>query len=129
MDANTLTFVVFILFAHYIGDYIVQTRKQADNKHRNLLQLFYHVGTYSLVLFGMLVFGNYLNFAGQLTIADIGIYTLLNFGLHFVTDFFTSKQVKKLWSEGKAHATFAVMGLDQFIHAFCLLATSAVLFH
>lgn len=128
MDTNTLTFVIFILFAHYLGDYIIQTRKQADNKHHDLLQLFYHVGSYSLVIFGMLMLGNVFNFAGTLDVMDVLRYTVLNFGLHFVTDFFTSKKVKQLWGDGRAHATFAVMGLDQFIHAFSLLATTALLF-
>lgn len=129
MNTTTLTFVIFILFVHYIGDYIAQTRKQADNKHHDLLQLFYHTGTYSLVIFGMLLIGNHFNFAGQLNTVDIGIYTLVNFGLHFVADFFTSKQIKKLWSGGLIYAAFAVMGLDQFIHVFSLLATSTILFN
>ena len=128
MDANTLTFVIFILFTHYIGDYIVQTRKQANNKHKDLLQLTYHVGTYTLVLIGMLLIGNFTNFAGQFEFTNILAYAGMNFGMHFVTDFFTSKQVKRLWSDGQEHATFAVMGLDQFIHFFSLLATTSLLF-
>jgi membrane-bound metal-dependent hydrolase YbcI (DUF457 family) len=128
MDMVTLTFVVFILFTHYIGDYLCQTRKQGNNKHEDSLQLFYHVGTYTLVLIGMLMIGNFTNFANRFDVESILIYGGVNFVLHFITDFFTSRGVKRLWSTKQEYATFAVMGLDQFIHAFTLLATSSLLF-
>lgn len=123
-----MTVVMFILFSHYIGDCIFQTGKMADNKHHNILQLFYHVAVYSFVIFGMLILGNYFNFAGQLDLIDIVKYTLLNFVLHFVTDFFTLKQVNKLWLDDKIYTTSVIVSLNQFIHIFSLFATLNILF-
>jgi hypothetical protein len=76
----------------------------------------------------MLMVGNFTNFGGLFEIQSILIYGSVNFVLHFITDFLASREVKRLWSNKQEYATFAVMGLDQFIHAFTLLATSSLLF-
>lgn len=122
-DFNTLTLVVFLLFVHWVGDYVLQTRKQGNTKHTDILQLFYHVQTYSLFLIAMLFVGNLTNFMGQLNPLNILIYGTMNFLLHFTTDFFTSRAVKRLWENKQEYQTFVVMGLDQFIHVISLLAT------
>lgn len=124
---NTLTLVVFLLFSHYIGDYLVQTRKQAKGKSTDLLQLFYHVSTYTFTIIGMLFLGNFTNFANTLLPMSIVLYGLANFGLHFVTDYFTSRAVKRLWDNKEEYKTFAIMGLDQFIHCVSLISTIGIL--
>lgn len=124
---STLTLVVFLLFAHYVGDCIVQTRKQANGKSTSLIQLISHVSTYTVSLMVLIFIGNFTNFSNQFSLLDILVYGGANFVLHFITDYFTSRKVTDLWTSNKEHATFAVMGLDQFIHAVCLLSTIQLL--
>jgi len=128
LSFTTLTAIVFLLTTHYIGDYLLQTRKQANNKHNNLMYLGQHAGTYTLVLFIMLLLGNYFNFASQLEFGNILIYAGMNGLLHFTTDYYTSSAVKKAWEAGREYKTFAIMGLDQLLHIVGLIATLRLLF-
>lgn len=128
IHSATLTCIMFVLFAHFICDYILQTRAMGKNKHHSLKQLTYHVLAYSTGLTILLMLGNYFNFGGQLTAIGIVEYVGINFGLHFVTDYITSKQIHRLWNSGMEYQTFVVMGFDQFVHMACLVGTLQLLF-
>jgi hypothetical protein len=55
------------------------------------------------------------------------MYAIANGVLHFVTDYFTSRQTSRLYSEGKIHEFFVVVGFDQAIHLTCLAVTFVIM--
>jgi len=60
---------------------------------------------------------------GLVTIAKMFCFVGLNFGLHFFTDYVTSRASSLLWKEGKVHDFFVTIGADQMIHYFTIFGT------
>jgi hypothetical protein len=106
----TLT-LLKILFFHFIADFCLQTDKMAINKSTSISWLTVHIATYSS--FMML-------FCGQK-------YALVNGLLHWAIDFGTSKWTSYLWKKGDRHNFFVVIGLDQLLHATCLILTAGLI--
>jgi hypothetical protein len=110
-------FAIFILFVHYVGDFLLQSRKMADNKSKSLKWLSLHVLTYT---FNLLIFTSVFVF-------DFGIGVLywiaLNGVLHWITDFFTSKLTTHYYKKEDWKSFFSVVGFDQFVHGATLLGT------
>lgn len=104
--------ISLLLIAHFIGDFLLQTDEQAKGKSSSNITLFQHILTYILPL-TMIGFFIPISFA----------FLLVNFVAHFCTDYVTSRMTKKLWSEGKVHWFFVVIGADQLIHALTLIWT------
>lgn len=128
ISVTTLTIVVFLLCAHYVGDYLLQTREMANNKSTSIKHLLKHVGVYTGSLVLLLLIGNFTNFAGQLDVVNILMYATFNGLIHFATDLYTSRAIKKAWETGQEYKTFSIMGLDQLIHSVSLIATIKLLF-
>lgn len=102
----SVTTILLILFAHFIGDFILQTNWMAQNKAKNSFVLTHHVVVYSLCL---LPFGP--------------LFALVNFILHFATDYVSSRITAKLWVKGDLHWFFATIGADQLLHYAALFLT------
>lgn len=114
-----LSNILFVLFLHWVGDFVLQSDKTAKRKGTSNLTLSYHVGTYSLSLF-----------VGSLLIMSPIqglIYVLINGSFHFVTDYWTSRWTKKVYDTSDPHNFFVVIGLDQFLHSIVLLGALAIL--
>lgn len=108
--------VFYILFAHWVADFIFQTDWQAKNKSKNNLALFRHVLNYSLIvtfLIGIVKF----NFLLLL------LFLIITFISHFTTDYFTSRLNSYLWAKGDVHNFFVSVGFDQLLHYFQLITT------
>lgn len=108
--------MLFILFAHFVADFIFQTDEQAINKSKSNKWLLYHVSSYSfgILLVSFFLFSN----------IEIGIlWVVVNAILHFGTDYITSRINSHLWQKNERHWFFVGIGADQFIHYACLLAT------
>lgn len=124
--------IIYLLFTHFVSDFIMQTDVQAKGKSTSLYWLTMHILSYggTLLFSGvfylliMFIFGTNLFHLIPLIIG----YVVLNMGLHWVTDFFTSKQTKRLWEAKKVHHFFVMIGFDQFIHSVCLIVTYWLLF-
>jgi hypothetical protein len=125
--------VLQILFAHWVSDFILQSHWMAVNKSKDWLALSSHVLVYTcglmliLPVIGLVLLA--IN-SGMPVILELNpghfvFWALLNGGLHLITDAVTSRITSRLWSKGDAHNFFVVIGLDQFIHAFCLLTSLA----
>ena len=104
----TPALVMTIFVFHFLADFILQSAWMANNKSKSLLPLLSHIGVYTLVMF--FPFG--------------WKFALVNGLCHLVVDFFTSKVTSKLWAAGKVRPFFIVIGLDQCIHALCLVGTA-----
>jgi hypothetical protein len=109
MDGFTsaIIMVAIILALHFVGDFVIQTDKMARNKSSSMAWLSYHVAMYSI--------GFFIFFGWK--------YALVNYVLHWITDFCSSKISSKYYKAGKIHEFFVVIGADQMIHMFCLFAT------
>lgn len=110
--------LLLILFAHTIGDFVLQTRSMAENKSIGYKTLFNHCIIYSLPI---AILGSILS------ILDISfpqpIYLIVNIMLHFIVDFFTSRLSKKFYLSNQMNHFWWCIGFDQFLHISCLVLT------
>jgi len=107
---------LYILFAHWVADFVFQTNKMAKNKSTSLFWLSNHICEYQAVLLILL-------WLTDLRLGRIVIYVLVNGIAHLIIDFVTSKINSKLWAKGKVHWFFVSVGFDQFFHVAILLIT------
>ena len=96
----------WLILVHYVADFLVQTHWQATNKSKNNVALFRHVGVYTLFLLPWGI-----------------LFALVNGVLHFVTDYFSSRESSKQFAKGNYKLGFAAVGADQMIHMKTLLGT------
>ena len=104
---------IYILLAHWVGDFLFQSTNMAVKKYNSLKWLFLHIITYTAV---MLVTGQIL-FSWQVGLG----YAIFNGLLHLITDFFTSKLSAKY--QDRPRIFYPILGFDQFIHMVCLYWT------
>ncbi len=108
-----MLWLLYLLAAHWVADFVLQTHWQASNKSHNLDALGFHVASYTAYMaFASLVM--FLATGGEMR--HWVMFVLANCVLHFWTDFFTSRVTSKLWKDEEWHNFFAVVGLDQLIH-------------
>lgn len=99
--------IISLVWLHFGADFLLQNDWMALNKSRDSRILTVHVLVYALpfvILFGWR-------------------YGLVNFGLHWITDFLSSRATSALYRRKENHWFFAVVGLDQAIHLTSLIVT------
>jgi hypothetical protein len=111
MDISIIT-VVAILWAHFVGDFILQSDYHAVNKSKSNLALFEHVLYYSLPL-------TLVGFLIPVSIAWIAA----NAVMHAAVDYVTSRITSRLWVAGERHWFFVTIGADQSLHFTCLFVS------
>ena len=105
--------VVLLLLAHWVGDFAFQTSPMALNKSHSLKWLTIHTVVYSASILAFCIF--------LMPLDQVWIYVGVNFTLHFVTDFFTSKWA---YMHRKTPRKFyPIIGLDQLLHTSALYLT------
>lgn len=124
--------VLFIIFVHWIADFVLQTDKQAKGKSKNWIDLLDHTLSYSLVwlIVGLIfLFYSLIKIPIQSTsnLLNIFYFVGVTFICHTVTDYFTSRLNSKLWIKGEVHNFFVSVGFDQFLHYAQLLITYKLL--
>ena len=112
-----ITAFILIIWAHFIGDFILQSDYHAQGKSKNSWILAQHVAMYSIPFIALGLFI-------PISIAWI----VFNAIAHFSTDFVTSRITSKLWAEKKVHWFFVTIGADQSIHFTTLFASYYDLF-
>jgi len=134
MTALVVLQVLFILFIHWVADFLLQTENMATKKSTSNYWLTQHVLAYAvgIIPIGLLVF-----FMGHVTWAGAILWVVLNSGLHWLTDYYTSRWTSQLYATKNFYnpnkyfkyfnfpAFFSVIGLDQIIHYSCLFITYA----
>ena len=118
--------IIAILFAHWIGDFVLQSDWQAKNKSKNNVALGLHVTTYTLFLFIFSMFVLAESFSMR-NIALWEAWAFVNGVLHFGVDYVTSRINTHLWSKGRVHDFFVSVGFDQFLHIATLMLTLGML--
>jgi hypothetical protein len=102
--------MIALIWLHFLGDFVLQSRKMADNKSTSLNWLLFHVVIYSSVL--CLI-------SWRLAIIN-GVF-------HFLIDGATSNMTKEFYKDGKIHAFFTTIGFDQALHLTILYFTMDLL--
>ena len=109
-DYTVLLIIMFIM--HWVGDFVFQTRKIADNKSKSIKYLTQHVFLY-MCTFTPMVFA--IGFGTEFL-----WFIFLLFSTHWITDFITSKFTRYFWRKKNIRAFFTTVGFDQLIHAVTL---------
>lgn len=128
----TLTEIFSIILIHWFADFIMQDEKWALGKSKNWSDLLLHTVTYSFI---WLVIGYIIGFLKQNQTESINYliasfwFFLITFIAHTITDYFTSRIVKRKF-ERKEYGTsipntgaFTVIGIDQVLHYIQLFTT------
>lgn len=111
----TLTAALAIVWTHFVADFILQSDKVSRAKSSDNVVLAYHVMLYSLPLIPLAWF--------LLPAGSIALFVGANVGLHFVTDYVSSRMTTRLWKAGEVHWFFVVIGVDQALHYTALFGT------
>jgi hypothetical protein len=101
--------IYYLMFVHWIADFICQSNYMATNKSKSNAALTYHILVYTLVLLIMTKFSF--------------TFALINGLSHFCIDYVTSRLSSSQWQKGKVHNFFVVIGFDQMLHVMILIKT------
>lgn len=94
----SLPILIGILFTHFVGDFILQSRWMAENKSSQIKPLLVHSCIYALCFLWL----------GP-------VFAIISLVAHFGTDFVTSRVAKTLWPWNR-YGFFCVIGFDQMLH-------------
>lgn len=111
--------ILALVWLHFVFDFVFQTNDMAMNKSKSNKWLLAHIAVYTspFIFFGIK-------------------FALVNGVAHFLTDWITSRINSHLWKQGSdpsrdvdsrksyVHYFFVGVGVDQAIHATCLLLTA-----
>lgn len=118
---NTVQMIVFsiiyVMFAHFVADFLCQTDSMGNNKGKSLNWLTIHVITYTSVLY-LLCLIPFHSFG-----VTLSKWVLLNGAIHWCVDFVTSKITGYFYIKQKFRWFFHTIGFDQFLHAASLYGT------
>jgi hypothetical protein len=109
--------MIWVLFCHWLGDFVFQNSWIALNKSRKSLVLGLHVLIYSVVLLigCALLFG-----PAYGMLAVLGLVGA-NAGLHLVTDAITSRCSRHFLDTKQLTFFWWTIGFDQFLHVITLI--------
>lgn len=114
--------LLWLLFVHWIADFVLQSDWMAQNKSKSIEALSTHVLAYITIL---LVAGTPLVFVLP-QFPRIGDWFLIWVGIngaaHFATDYVTSRISARLHANHR-HYFYVMIGFDQLIHYFTLALT------
>lgn len=111
----TLIQIFFIIFVHWIGDFVFQADWMAKDKSSHSYALIAHTIVYTLIW--VLALGFYV-MSGSTTVSatGFGLFVLFTFLTHTATDYYTSRTNKQLWEAKDVHNFFVSIGFDQCLH-------------
>lgn len=98
--------IIYILFWHYIADFVCQKRSWAVAKSYDIIYLLLHVAVYTSIM--TLMMAPFLNFW------QAYVFCFITFITHGVTDYFTSKWSTYYYRENRLGAMFKMIGADQY---------------
>lgn len=116
--------IYYILFLHWLADFVFQTNNMAKNKSSSFGWLSIHGVEYLCVMVLGLAM---LHPHSASWLHWCLLYAAVNTGWHFIIDFFTSKLSSRLYKQGKIHEFFVVIGFDQLLHTVILIYSYQIL--
>ena len=132
-EASLTLYEFFALsIIHWFADFFCQTHWMAVNKSSNNKALLSHTSFYSgifaIFLFIMLIPFPNMELLTLRFFYLLVLFAIITFVAHTLTDYVTSRIVKKFFSKQDFHNGFVVIGVDQFLHAAQLCVTYYWLF-
>ena len=119
---TTCLFIIYLLFVHYVSDFVFQSSWMAINKSKSNIALGMHIVAYGFMLsVGMLI--------GLLffEMSYVWLFLLANCCLHFITDYITSRISSHFYRKDERAYFWWTIGADQFIHQAVLISTAALI--
>lgn len=113
--------VIIVLLIHWVADFVMQSHWQSVNKSKSNKALLSHTVTYSGIWFAALVFllspfVDDLYSVWILISRVIAPFVAITLVTHTITDYITSRIVRKYFDAGNFHNGFVVIGIDQILH-------------
>lgn len=105
-EAMRLDLIIYLLFIHWIADFVFQSDWMAKEKAKHMDALMIHCLVYGLTF-------------SVMTLNPL--YGFRLFVVHVFVDFITSRINSHLYQAGKVHWFFVSLGFDQFIHFVTIL--------
>ena len=124
-----MSILILALFAHWFGDFVLQSDWMAINKSRSWSALAAHAAVVSAPLalvFALAASGRYASSWDVIMSAAL-VGAAVNGAAHFAIDAVTSRINARLWAAEQRHWFFVCIGFDQWLHVSLIIATLAVL--
>lgn len=128
---STETIIIILLGSHFIADFVLQAETWAKNKSSKWGPLLMHTTVYTIAMFIPLIFlvevENILSNTQKFYFYFS--FLIITFLSHTITDYITSREVKKKFDKQKYGSSipnlegFTIIGFDQFLHAVQLILT------
>jgi hypothetical protein len=120
--ASALGVYFVLLFGHFLGDYVFQSRLQSLHKGHNLGALLLHVASYAGIMTAAFWVGVVtMQVTMPFLLYSAIVFFVAVFATHFVVDFLATRVYNYLWTEHKYKAFFSVVGFEQLLHQYVLL--------
>lgn len=104
-----------LVACHFIGDFVMQSDKDAKCKSTSFKCLISHTSMYT----GPFMLAGICWYPFEM----VTLFVLITFVAHTITDYFTSKLNSRLWKAGNMHNYFVALGFDQSLHYIQLFIT------
>lgn len=111
-----IVLVSMLLITHFVGDYLLQNREVAENKHKDIYYLIEHVVFYTIILCMASVTIYYSPLLPGVGVLMLVWWAVFNGILHFFVDGFTSRLTHQFYVEKKYKLFWITVGSDQLAH-------------
>lgn len=118
--------VLWLLFSHWVADFLLQTDDMAKNKSSDCIVLGFHCIFYSIVMtFCFLIFYitaqlyyplEFFIIRPDFPAEYLTFFLFGTFVFHFAIDYVTSRMTTEFWIREERHWFFVTIGFDQFLH-------------
>lgn len=134
MTFLVLFYVLFLIYNHWLADFLLQTEDMATKKSTSNYWLFRHVLAYTNGMIPSMILTWIVS--GSFIVAIS--WWILNSVLHYITDYYTSRWTSKLYANKQFYspnkyikifnfpAFFSVIGFDQCIHYTCIFVSFCI---
>lgn len=120
--------ILILCIFHFVGDFILQTDEMAINKSSSNKWLTKHVNAY-ITPFALFYLAY--TFIHNLTWHEIALpffAIIINFLLHWIVDYNTSRATTRYHQAGERSKFFKMIGFDQLLHHLSFITIHIILF-
>ena len=122
-----LYFMLILFISHYVGDFLLQRRKVAVNKHSDMACLLEH----TVIIFIVTLAAMFMSGREVAAVIAAVLYAILH-GIQdrFIWRSFNKKKIENNWTVEDPEFSnwfFKYLGLDQMLHMIILFTLSSIL--
>ena len=116
---------IWLLFIHWVADFILQSHEIATSKWKCLPSLLWHALVYTSILYVGSAFTSWPPYTWDMHLQHAMIFSVINGTSHLIIDFCSSKVTHYLFDKQDWHNGFVVVGFDQLIHTSIIITSAA----